>query len=68
VNFTPVDWSIVVGYLVATVAVGIVGKRYVGNVSHYLVAGRELGLYVGIATLAATEIGTITFMYNGEFG
>ncbi|MEW6471551.1 MAG: hypothetical protein AB1679_04720 [Actinomycetota bacterium] len=67
-NFTPVDWSIVVGYLVATVAVGIVGKRYVGNVSHYLVAGRELGLYVGIATLAATEIGTITFMYNGEFG
>jgi SSS family solute:Na+ symporter len=67
-NFTPVDWAIVVGYLVATVAVGLVGKRYVGTVSHYLVAGRELGLYVGIATLAATEIGTITFMYNGEFG
>ena len=67
-NFTPVDWAIVVGYLVATVAVGLVGKRYVGTVSHYLVAGRELGLYLGIATLAATEIGTITFMYNGEFG
>jgi solute:Na+ symporter, SSS family len=48
--------------------VGLIGKRFVGNVSHYLVAGRELGLYVGIATLAATEIGTITFMYNGEFG
>ena len=67
-NFTPVDWAIVIGYLVVTVAVGLIGKRFVGSVSHYLVAGRELGLFVGIATLAATEIGTITFMYNGEFG
>jgi len=33
-----------------------------------LVAGRELGLHVGIATLAATEIGTITFMYFAESG
>src|SRR5438445_2821212 len=48
--------------------VGIIGKRYIGNVSHYLVAGRELGVYIGIATLAATEIGTITFMYNAELG
>ncbi|MFN2531373.1 MAG: sodium:solute symporter [Pyrinomonadaceae bacterium] len=67
-NFTAVDWTIVVVYLGASVTVGLVGKRYVGTVSHYLVAGRELGLYVGIATLAATEIGTITFMYNAELG
>ena len=67
-NFAPVDWIIVAGYLALSMAVGIIGKRYVGNVSHYLVAGRELGLYVGIATLAATEIGTITYMYNGELG
>ena len=67
-SFTAVDWAIVVIYLVASVSVGLIGKRYVGNVAQYLVAGRELGLYVGIATLAATEIGTITFMYNGEFG
>jgi SSS family solute:Na+ symporter len=67
-NFTTVDWAIVVIYLAASVGIGLIGKRYVGNVSHYLVAGRELGLYVGIATLAATEIGTITFMYNGELG
>ncbi|MGH9591988.1 MAG: sodium:solute symporter family protein, partial [Bryobacteraceae bacterium] len=49
-------------------AVGLVGKRYVGNLAHYLVAGRELGTFIGIATLAATEIGTITYMYNGELG
>ena len=67
-NFAVIDWVIVVGYLALSLGVGIIGKRYVGNVTHYLVAGRELGLYVGIATLAATEIGTITYMYNGEFG
>src|SRR6202045_241581 len=67
-NFTSLDWIIVIGYLIASVSVGLIGKRYVGSVSHYLVAGRELGLYLGIATLAATEIGTITFMYNAELG
>ncbi len=67
-HFAAIDWSIVVVYLVLSVAVGLIGKKYIGNVSHYLVAGRELGMYVGIATLAATEIGTITFMYNGELG
>jgi solute:Na+ symporter, SSS family len=67
-NFTALDWTIVGAYLAASVTVGLLGKRYVGKLSHYLVAGRELGLYVGIATLAATEIGTITFMYNAELG
>lgn len=67
-TFTLLDWIIVIGYLVGSVAAGLVGRRFLGDVSHYLVAGRELGLYVGIATLAATEIGTITFMYNGELG
>src|SRR5713226_4217954 len=67
-NFTILDWAIVSGYLVVSLAVGLLGKKYIGNVAHYLVAGRELGRYIGIATLAATEIGTITFMYNAELG
>lgn len=67
-NFTALDWTIVVTYLAVSVGVGLIGKKYVGDVAHYLVAGRELGLYLGIATLAATEIGTITYMYNGELG
>jgi len=67
-TFTLADWLIVIGYLAGSVAVGLIGKKFLGDVSHYLVAGRELGLYVGIATLAATEIGTITYMYNGELG
>src|SRR5262245_54332467 len=67
-HFAAIDWLIVVVYLIASVAVGLLGKKYIGSVSHYLVAGRELGTFAGIATLAATEIGTITFMYNAELG
>ena len=67
-TFSPIDWFIVGAYLIFSVAIGMIGRRYVGSVAHYLVAGRELGVFVGIATLAATEIGTITFMYNAELG
>ncbi|PYX53333.1 MAG: hypothetical protein DMG76_26020 [Acidobacteria bacterium] len=67
-TFTSLDWIIVIAYLILSVAIGMIGRKYVGSVAHYLVAGRELGVFVGIATLAATEIGTITFMYNAELG
>lgn len=66
--FTTTDWAIVIAYLVGSVAAGLIGKRFIGSVEQFLVAGRELSLYIGIATLAATEIGTITYMYNGELG
>jgi SSS family solute:Na+ symporter len=68
VHFTFVDWMIVVVYLGATLAAGLYGKRYISGLSEFLVAGRELGTFIGIATLAATEIGTITFMYYAELG
>jgi SSS family solute:Na+ symporter len=68
VNFTLLDWGIVVFYLAATLAAGLYGKRFVSGLSDFLVAGRELGTFIGIATLAATEIGTITFMYYAELG
>jgi SSS family solute:Na+ symporter len=67
-NFSAIDWVIVAVYLAASMLIGLIGRKYVGNTAHFLVAGRELGPYIGIATLAATEIGTITFMYNSELG
>jgi len=67
-NFSPIDWVIVLVYLAVTMAAGLAGKKYVLGVSDFLVAGRQIGPYVGIATLAATEIGTITFMYYAELG
>jgi solute:Na+ symporter, SSS family len=68
VHFHPIDWVIVAVYLAGTLAAGSYGKKFVGGLSDYLVAGRQLGTFIGTATLAATEIGTITFMYYAELG
>jgi solute:Na+ symporter, SSS family len=67
-NFSTIDWVILVAYLAATVAVGIRAKRYVEDLSGYMVAGRRVRLSLGVATFAATELGTITFMYFSELG
>ncbi len=63
-----IDGSIVGLYLVATMVVGIMVRKYVGKVEHFLVAGREMNLYLGIASLAATEFGVVTCMYTAEYG
>ena len=67
-NFSALDWSIILLYLAASMGAGLYGKKFISKASDYLVAGRGLGLYLGIATLAATEIGTVTFMYYAELG
>jgi SSS family solute:Na+ symporter len=47
---------------------GILVRKYVGKVEHFLVAGREMDLYLGIASLAATEFGIVTCMYTAQNG
>tara|TARA_R110002049_G_scaffold45486_5_gene132701 strand:- start:1394 stop:2887 length:1494 start_codon:yes stop_codon:yes gene_type:complete len=67
-NFSPVDWFIMIVYLSITVYVGIWVKRYVQNLSGYIVAGRKIKASLGIASFTATELGTVTFVYFGELG
>lgn len=68
-NFSwPIDGSIVGLYLLGTMIAGLMVRRYVGKVEHFLVAGREMNLYLGIASLAATEFGVITCMYTAQNG
>ena len=67
-NFSTIDWIILVVYLAFTAAVGFRAKRYVEDLSGYMVAGRRVKLSLGVATFAATEIGIITFMYFSELG
>ncbi|MCA1947228.1 MAG: sodium:solute symporter family protein [Armatimonadetes bacterium] len=62
------DGSIVGLYLLITMIAGIWVRRYVGKVEHFLVAGREMNLYLGIASLAATEFGIVTAMYTAQAG
>ena len=63
-----VDGSIVGLYLVATMVAGLAVRKYVGKVEHFLVAGREMNVYLGIASLAATEFGVVTCMYTAQNG
>lgn len=62
------DGSIVGLYLLATMVTGLVVRKYVRRVDDFLVAGREMNVYLGIASLAATEFGVITCMYTAQNG
>ena len=66
--FSWVDASIIGIYLLVTMIAGIMVRKYVGKVEHFLVAGREMNLYLGIASLAATEFGIVTCMYTAQAG
>lgn len=66
-NFA-IDGSIVGLYLLATMVAGIMVRKYVGKVEDFLVAGREMNVYLGVASLAATEFGIVTCMYTAENG
>ena len=63
-----IDGSIVGIYLLATMIAGVMVRRYVSKVDDFLVAGREMNLYLGIASLAATEFGIVTCMYAAQNG
>ncbi len=67
-NFTWIDGSIVGMYLLATMIAGIMVRKYVSRVDHFLVAGREMNVFLGIASLAATEFGIVTCMYTAQAG
>lgn len=64
----PIDGSIVGLYLLITMIAGLVVRKYVSNVEDFLVAGREMNVYLGIASLAATEFGIITCVYTAQAG
>jgi len=62
------DGSIVGVYLLVTMIAGIMVRKYVGKVEDFIVAGREMNVYLGIASLAATEFGIVTAMYTAQAG
>lgn len=67
-NFQILDWIILILYLSLTIFIGLRARRYVENMEGYFVAGRKVKVALGSATLIATEIGIVTFMYFGELG
>jgi SSS family solute:Na+ symporter len=62
------DWVIIAVYLTGCMAAGIAMRRFVRGVEDFAVAGREMDLNLGIASLAATELGLVTVMYAAQLG
>lgn len=67
-RFSWIDGSIVGVYLLITMVAGLVVRKYVGKVEHFLLAGREMNHYLGVASLAATDFGIVTCMYGAQMG
>jgi SSS family solute:Na+ symporter len=63
-----IDWCIIVVYLVGCMAAGLWMRRYIRGVEDFAVAGRSMDLNLGIASLAATELGLVTIMYTAQLG
>ncbi len=67
-SLTPLDWLIIVLYLAGCMVAGLWMRRYVRGVEDFAVAGREMDVNLGIASLAATELGLVTIMYTAQLG
>ncbi len=67
-HFTMIDWVIVGVYITICFIAGLSMRRYTKKIDQYLVAGREVNVYLGVASLAATEMGLVTIMYTAESG
>lgn len=67
-NFTTLDWVIVIVYPLISLGIGLYVRRFITNMEDFVVAGRGLGLWLGIATMTGTELGLITVMYNAQKG
>src|SRR5881628_2183699 len=63
-----IDWLIIVVYLAGCMAAGIWMRRFVRGVEDFAIAGRAMDLNLGIASLAATELGLVTVMYTAQLG
>src|SRR5438094_4269984 len=67
-TLTALDWLIIVVYLAGCMVAGIGMRRFVRGVEDFAVAGREMDVYLGVASLAATELGLGTIMYTAQLG
>ncbi len=67
-NFGTIDWIIVLTYICIPVVIGVLVRKYITQLSDFIVAGRSLRLFIAIATMTGTELGLVTVMYNAELG
>ena len=50
-NLSPIDWAIIAVYLIGCMTAGVWMRRFVRGVEDFAVAGREMDVNLGIASL-----------------
>lgn len=63
-----IDILIIAVYLAGCVTAGVWVRRYVSGVEDFALARREMDVHLGVASLAATELGVVTVMYTAQLG
>ena len=65
---SPIDISIIIIYVLAIFSIGFLLKGKVNSFSDFMIANSKIGVGLGVASMAGTELGLITVMYNAEQG
>ena len=63
-----IDWGIIGIYLSISMGLGLFFSKKVKTMVDFIGAGRKIGLYLGVASMAGTEMGLITIMYSAQKG
>ncbi|MGQ9733238.1 MAG: sodium:solute symporter family protein [Candidatus Zipacnadales bacterium] len=67
-NFGVADWAIVIVFLIVSTITGLWAMRYMRDIDDYVVAGRSVKTYLGVASIIASELGLVTVMYSAQKG
>jgi SSS family solute:Na+ symporter len=67
-HFGRFDWALVVGFLAVSTVLGMWAMRYIRDMEDYVVAGRSVKTYLGVASMIAAELGLVTVMYSAQMG
>lgn len=65
-TFGFIDWAFIIGFLILSLSIGLFARKQIINVDDFLLVGRRLRSFRGIATLASTEMGLVTIIYFSE--
>ena len=63
-----IDIIILIAYLARIFSVGFFLKGRVSSFTDFMIANSKMGVGLGVASMAGTELGLITVMYNAQQG
>jgi len=66
-NLAGLDYIIIIVYIIASVAIGLLVSRGQKNISDFFVAGRSIGWFIVALTVIATNLSAISYMGCPEF-